>query len=97
MNDKDQKLLSNKAGIDKNANHYLIPYVDSGLPIVTTQGEGSSKPISRVLYPSQTGRTMTIYLALPLPEGSSDQPREQAGRPFVPLFGLAPDGVYPAG
>jgi len=39
---------------------------------------------------------VTIYLALMLPSGSSDQPGEQAGRPFVPLFGLAPDGVYPA-
>jgi len=54
MNDKDQKLLSNKAGIDKNANHYLIPYVDSGLPIVTTQGEGPSKSISPVTRNSGT-------------------------------------------
>jgi len=39
---------------------------------------------------------MTIYLALPLPEGSSDQPGEWTGRPIVPLFGLAPDGVCTA-
>ena len=39
---------------------------------------------------------VTIYLALELPPGSSDQPGDEAGRPFVPLFGLAPDGVYPA-
>jgi len=39
---------------------------------------------------------VTIYLAPMLPSGSSDQPGERAGRPFVPLFGLAPDGVCPA-
>ncbi len=60
------------------------------------KASGSSKPVSRVLYPSPSRRTVTIYLALPFPEGSSDQPGERAGRPCVPLFGLAPDGVYPA-
>jgi len=55
-----------------------------------------SKPVSRVLYPSLMGRTVTIYLVLPLPEESSDQPGEKAGRPVIPLFGLAPDGVCPA-
>jgi len=40
---------------------------------------------------------VTIYLALMLPSGSSDQPGEQARQPIIPLFGLAPDGVYPAG
>jgi hypothetical protein len=31
-----------------------------------------------------------------LPPGSSDQPGERAGRPCVPLFGLAPEGVCTA-
>jgi hypothetical protein len=45
---------------------------------------GPDKPVSRVLYPSITGRTVTIYLALPLPEGSSDLPQgcNEAGRPL---------------
>ncbi len=38
-----------------------------------------SRPVSRVLYPSQLGRMVTIYLALPLPEGSSDQPGDRPG------------------
>ncbi len=36
-----------------------------------------------------------IHLALPLLEGSSGQPGDCPGA-CVPLFGLAPDGVYPA-
>ena len=75
----DQKLLSNEAEIDKNAKHCSTPSVDSGLPSVTTQRKGSSKPISRVLYPSYTGRTVTICLALPFPEGSSGQPGDRPG------------------
>jgi len=54
-----------------------------------------SKPVSRVLYSDKTG-AVAIYLALMLPSGSSDQPGDEAERPFVPLFGLAPDGVCPA-
>ena len=46
----EQKLLSNEAEIDKNAKHCSTPSVDSGLPRVTTQRKGSSKPVSRVLY-----------------------------------------------
>ena len=37
-------------------------------------------------------RAAAIYLALPLPAGSSGQPGDGPGA-FVPLFGLAPDGV----
>jgi len=44
----------------------------------------------------KTFGVVTIYLALMLPSGSSDQPGEQAEQPYVSLFGLAPDGVYPA-
>jgi len=40
---------------------------------------------------------VTIYLALMLPPGSCDQPGDRTGHPVVPLFGLAPDGVCPAG
>ena len=45
---------------------------------------GTNEPVSRVLYPSSTGRTVAISLALPLPEGSSDLPqgRSEAGRPL---------------
>ena len=39
----------------------------------------SSKPVSRVLYPSSTGRTVAIYLALPFPEGSCGQPGDRPG------------------
>ena len=50
-----------------------------------------------MIFPGALVGAVTIYLALMLPLGSSDQPGEQAGHPFVPLFGLAPDGVYLAG
>ena len=43
----DQKLLSNKAEIDKK---HCPPSVDGGLPTVTRQRNRSSKPVSRVLY-----------------------------------------------
>ncbi len=54
-----------------------------------------SKPVSRVLYPdhSQSGD----HLSSPDVANRVKRPtRGQARRPFVPLFGLAPDGVYPA-
>jgi hypothetical protein len=63
---------------------------------VKYEKSGSSKPVSRVLYPDIVG-VVTIYLAPMLPSGSSDQPGDWTGHPFVPLFGLAPDGVCPAG
>ena len=37
---------------------------------------------------------VTIYLAQMLPPGSCGQPGDGPGFPIVPLFGLAPDGVY---
>ena len=37
-----------------------------------------SKPVSRVLYP-EIFRAVTIYLALMLPSGSSDQPGDRPG------------------
>ncbi|MBA7650673.1 hypothetical protein ES703_58484 [subsurface metagenome] len=40
---------------------------------------GSSKPVSRVLYPSLAGRTVAIYLALMLPPGSCGQPGDRPG------------------
>jgi len=58
--------------------------------------KGLSKPVSRVLYSEATFEVVTIHLALMLPSRSSDQPGVRAGRPFSPLFGLAPGGVYPA-
>ena len=38
--------------------------------------------------------SVIIYLGLPLPAASSDQP--EAGGPRTPRFGLASDGVYNA-
>ncbi len=83
--------------------------------------EGPRQPVSRVLYQAAHwftsaeagflpcgGLAATIYLALPLPEGSSGRPgdglrrvgvraspvKETAGPgTLVPLLGLAPDGV----
>jgi hypothetical protein len=49
-----------------------------------------SRPISRVL--SWTA----IHLDAASPQASSNLPGNHAGRTYVPLFGLAPDGVYPA-
>jgi len=49
-----------------------------------------SRPVSRVL--SWT----IIHLGRTSPCGSSGLPGNGAGRTNVPLFGLAPDGVYPA-
>jgi len=45
---------------------------------------GPDKPVSRVLYPSDTGRTVTIYLGWRLPATSSDLPQgcNEAGRPL---------------
>jgi len=61
---------------------FYSPSLDSKLEEEKIVMKRSSKPVSRVLYPSNTGRTVTIYLALPLPEGSSDRPGD---RPGVPL------------
>jgi len=47
-----------------------------------------SKPVSRVLS------RVVIYLGHRLPGASSDQPGNGAGHSMVPLFGLAPGGVY---
>jgi len=49
-----------------------------------------SQPISRVL-----SRTI-IHLGRVSPHGSSNLPGDSAGRIIAPLFGLAPDGVFPA-
>ena len=67
------------------------------------------KPVSRVLCPSSEGRMVTIYLARPLalgPWGSRANAGQRYRRgqaanpgtsrtPIVPLFGLAPGGVWP--
>ncbi len=37
---------------------------------------------------------VTIYLDRMLPSGSCGQPGDGPGFPIVPLFGLAPDGVF---
>ena len=52
--------------------------------------KGGSRPVSRVL--SWT----TIHLGCTSPCTSSDLPGNDAGHAHVPLFGLAPGGVYPA-
>ena len=52
--------------------------------------ESGSRPISRVL--SWTA----IHLGRASPHASSNLPGNRTGRTIVPLFGLAPDGVYPA-
>ena len=49
-----------------------------------------SRPISRVL-----SRTV-IHLGYMSPCSSCDLPGNSAGRTIVPLFGLAPGGVFPA-
>jgi len=49
-----------------------------------------SRPVSRVL--SWT----VIHLGYASPHTSCDLPGDNAGRANAPLFGLAPDGVYPA-
>ena len=53
-------------------------------------GKGGSRPVSRVL-----SRTV-IPLGRLSPGASSGLPGCDAGRIIAPLFGLAPDGVYPA-
>ena len=89
-----QKLLNNEAEFDKKAKHCNTPPVDSGLPSVTTKRKRSSKPVSRVLYPGN--RRGGDHLSSPDVTIRVKRPtRGQAGRPSVPLFGLAPDGVYP--
>ncbi len=54
------------------------------------RNEGGSQPVSRVL--SWTA----IHLGRASPHASSNLPGNRTGRTIVPLFGLAPDGVYPA-
>jgi hypothetical protein len=54
------------------------------------RGKGGSGPISRVL-----SRTV-IYLGATLPPRSSDLPGNDASHVMVPLFGLAPGGVWRA-
>jgi len=57
---------------------------------------GSSKSISRVLYPSFNRRTVTIYLSPDVTIRFKRPTRDWPGV-HIPLFGLAPDGVFPAG
>ncbi len=57
---------------------------------VNDVGKGGSRPVSRVL-----SRTV-IPLGRLSPGASSSLPGCDAGRIMTPLFGLAPDGVYPA-
>jgi len=60
----------------------------------------ASPPISRVLCPASAGRSRhvrgaaTIHLRRRLPGASSDRTRGLAEPAVVPLFGLAPGGVY---
>ena len=53
-------------------------------------GRGGSQPISRVLSGT------VIYLGAALPMRSSNLPGNSASRAIVPLFGLAPGGVWRA-
>ena len=57
----------------------------------------SEQAVSRVLFPEAVTPfgTMTIHLGSMLPPSSSDLPGNSGGPPSdVPLFGLAPGGVY---
>ena len=57
----------------------------------------SSRSLSRVLFPPlMLWRAVIIYLGPGLLQDSSDQTQDAAGHCIVFLFGLAPDGVYPA-
>ncbi len=61
------------------------------IPASAQRGASSgSRPISRVL--SWT----VIHLDAASPQASSNLPGNRTGRTIVPLFGLAPGGVYPA-
>ena len=72
----------------------------SNLSLVTLNFKlRSDQPISRILYPVKvTSHRMTIiHLGRRLPDTSSDLPGNTDGLPLnVPLFGLAPGGVYKA-
>ncbi len=71
-------------------------FVEGILLFSCNECNGPSKPVSRVLYPSQVKDG--DHLSSPSVTGRVKRPtRGQAGRPYVPLFGLAPDGVCPAG
>jgi hypothetical protein len=57
--------------------------------------KGREFSVSRVLFPEN--RVMVIHLGFQSPETSSDLPGNSDGQPLnVPLFDLAPDGVYRA-
>ena len=59
------------------------------------RGDGSSGSISRVLSPHRSGADGHLSWAS-VTRNLMRPTREQVGRPCVPLFGLAPDGVCPA-
>ena len=68
---------------------------------IEDRASGARRPVSRVLYPPQWWRAMTIPLGRPLPDASRDRPGRRRGKPAWPgagpavssLFGLAPGGV----
>ena len=68
---------------------------------IEDRANGARRPVSRVLYPPQWWRAMTIPLGRPLPDASRDRPGRRRGKPAWPgagpavssLFGLAPGGV----
>ncbi|VAW89111.1 hypothetical protein MNBD_GAMMA18-1977 [hydrothermal vent metagenome] len=68
----------------KNGFRQVPPCLDK----LGNQLKSESQPISRVL--SWT----TIHLGYALPHTSSNLPGNSAGHTIVPLFGLAPSGVY---
>ena len=64
---------------------------------------GARRHRDRVLYPEKRSRPVSrvlswtaIHLGCASPHTSSNLPGNDAGRINVPLFGLAPGGVYPA-
>ena len=69
---------------------FLCVLCVSAVKIPVAQTRKGSRPVSRVL--SWTA----IHLGCASPRTSSDLPGNHAGRMNVPLFGLAPGGVYPA-
>jgi len=72
-----------------------IPRLDSRE--APAQGNGPAWPKRNESWPISRVLSWTvIYLGAVLPRRSSDLPGNNASRAYVPLFGLAPGGVYHA-
>jgi len=73
---------------------------DNSVDIRVRLGKNRPKqPVSRILFPKKVTpfRMTIIHLGQQLPDASCDLPGNLGGPPSnVPLFGLAPGGVYQA-